>query len=99
MLRGVITRIPRMPFGLELLVEGPQRLDLHRVAHPLEEPLLDAVHESIAGLTCEHRPKRREVEREAGIATLAEIFDRVDDNQFGQSVGMFVALGSSHEVE
>ena len=90
----VVARVARVPLGLELLVERPQRLDLHRVAHALEEPLLDPVHEPVAGLAREHRAERREVEREADVALAPEVLDRLDDDELGEAVRLIAALAS-----
>ena len=88
-----------MPFGLELLVERPQRFDLHRVADPLENPFLRALRETVTSFAREHRAERREVQREPRVALLAEVLDRVDHDQLGETVRVIAAFGTTHEVE
>src|SRR5437588_596607 len=46
----VVGGVTGMPLRLELLVEGPERFDLHRVADPFEDPLLSTLHEPVTGL-------------------------------------------------
>ena len=96
----VVARVARVPLGLELLVERPQRLDLHRVAHALEEPLLRAVHEPVAGFAGEHGPERREVQREPDVTLASRRCSIVSTTMNSvRPFGTSRALRAAHQVE
>ena len=59
--------IARQPLRPELRVEAPERLDLHRVGHPSQQPALDPA-PLLAG---EHGPHGGEVEPEVLVTRLA----------------------------
>jgi len=82
-LGGIEGRVAGEPVGVVFLGEAPQRLDLHGLAHAVDEPALHALAHASAGLVGQHRPHGGDVEAEAAQPPLTQMADGLDEDEVG----------------